>query len=206
MFSVPSQHRRNICCACVLSVALLWPCLSAAQTATAHARWEFGGATGLAAVGGDAFPAAASGIELSTFGAYHIASGWGVRASAALSYLGDAFEDPTADANADAGLLERAGFDLLVLSVGPVMRLAPPASLVAAYVGGQFVYSYTLSGSRSSAVGGGLSGGMTFWLSDWFAVESEVSASALRRRNETAGAAAMGRLITATLGLVVAFD
>jgi len=211
MFSGLFQHRRVPTSIVVMFCFVLIPRLTTGQTSTKHPRLELGGGTGVTTLGGDLFHKSTSGVELSTYVSYHAGAGILLRATAALSAVGDIGEDvgtPDADGR---GLLEKAGFDLLLLSVGPVIRFSPPASLVAGHMGARLIRLEPITGSVDNAWGGGLTGGMTFWLNDWFAVDSGISATLLRRRITDPGDGtsnsgwATGRIITGMLALVVAF-
>lgn len=210
MLSVLSQQHRFPAFVCVVFCCFLIPQASAAQTSTTHPRIEVGGGTGLTALAGDLFYNSTSGVELSAFGSYHVGHGFLMKASAAVSAVGDgavALEEQDSDGR---GPLGKAGFDILLLSIGPVFRFSPPASLVAGHVGGRLVYMEPLVSTGDNALGGGLTGGMTFWLTDRYAVDSDISATLLRRRT-TAGDGspnadwAAGRIITGKLAIVVAF-
>jgi hypothetical protein len=208
--SILSQHRYIPIRCAIAIVLLLLPSVTTGQNATTHSRWELGGAAGLATVGGDAFVTSASGIAFSTYGAYHVGSGLMLRASAGLSAHGDVL---TLVGGQDVGVvatpLADVGFDFLLLSVGPVYRFAPAASLVAPYLGGQLTYIRGISGSNGTGWGGGLVGGMTFWLSNRVGVDSEVTATVVRRRTSSdvgtgRGGWASGHVVTFMLGLVLA--
>ena len=92
MSSVLSNHRHMPVRSAIAIVWLVVPSVAAAQDATTHSRWELGGAAGLAVVGGDAFGATKSGVALSTYGAYHVGSGWTLRVGVGQTAHGDELE------------------------------------------------------------------------------------------------------------------
>ncbi len=174
------------------AIAIVWlvvPSVAAGQDATTHNRWELGGAAGLAVVGGDAFGTTKSGLALSTYGAYHVGSGWTLRVGVEQTAHGDDLVEISGQAVATP--LAGVGFDVLLLSVGPVYRFAPPASLVAPYLGAQITY---MNGSRW---GGGVVGGLTFWLTNSTGFDAGFTVTTVRDAGQ------LGHVVTLTGGLVL---
>ena len=191
--SVLSRHRHMPVRFAIAIVLLVVPSVTAGQDATTHSRWEFGGAAGLAVVGGDAFGATKSGVALSTYGAYHVGSGWTLRVGVGQTAHGDYLVEAAGQAVATP--LGGVGFDVLLLSVGPVYRFAPPASLVAPYLGGQIAY---MNGSRW---GGGVVGGLTFWLNNSTGFDAGFTATTVGDAGQVGWA--LGHVVTLTGGFVV---
>jgi hypothetical protein len=129
-----------------------------------------------------------------------------LRASAGLSAHGDAVRQVMVRDVGAVKLFSR-GFDFLVLSVGPVYHFAPAASLLAPYLGAQVTYMNGICAWDGMGWGGGVTGGLTFWLSKSVGVDSGVTATVFRHRNTFLGDGVYwtsGRVVTFTLGLVLA--
>ena len=191
MSSVLSNHRHMHVRSAIAVVWLVVPSVAAAQDATTHSRWELGGAAGLAVVGGDAFGTTRSGVALSTFGAYHVGSGWTLRVGVGQTAHGDEVELIQIAGQAVATSFADVGIDVLSLNVGPVYRFAPPTSLVAPYLGAQLAY---MNGSRW---GGGVVGGLTFWLNNSTGFDAGFTVTTV------ADAGQLGHVVTLTGGLVL---
>ncbi len=96
---------------------------------------------------------------------------------------------------AGTGPLGGNGFGGLMLSVGPVYRFAPPAALVAPYLGGQLAHM------NGSGWGGGVIGGMTFWFSNSIGFDTGFTVTTVREAGQAG--LALGHVVTFTGGFVL---
>jgi hypothetical protein len=197
---------------CVTAIGLLlWPCITVGQDATTHSRFELGAAAGVSAVGGDAFARSKAGIGLSTYGAVHLGSGWTLRGVAGLSAaLGNELTGAFPTELGPGAVFGDPGSGYLMFGAGPVYRFAPAAALVVPYLGGQFAYVKDMSDSDGTGWGGGVVGGLTFWMSNTIGVDSGVMANVIRCHSTRRGPdmseerRAWGRVVNFTIGLVLA--
>jgi len=203
---------RHLSFRCVTAVGLLlWPCITVGQDATTHSRFELGASTGVSAVGGDAFVRSTAGIGLSTYGAFHLGSGLTLRGVAVLSAaLGNELTEVFPTESGRAAVFGDPGSGYLMFGAGPVYRFAPAAALVVPYLGGQLAYIKDMSDSDGTGWGGGVVGGLTFWMSNTIGIDSGVMANVFRCHSTRQSPdvseerRAWGRAVNFTVGLVLA--
>lgn len=190
---------------------LLWPCIMAGQDATTHSRFELGASAGVSAVGGGAFARSKAGIGLSTYGALHLGSGLTLRGVAGLSTsLGNELTDLFPTELGPAAVFGDPGSGYLMFGAGPVYRFAPAAALVVPYLGGQLAYIKDMSDSDGTGWGGGVVGGLTFWMSNTIGIDSGFMANVFRCHSTRHSPdlsderRAWGRVVNFTIGLVFA--
>ena len=194
--TVSSPRHRHTPVRFVLAIVLLAvPSAATGQDATTHSRWEFGGAAGLAVLGGDAFGSTRSGVALSTHGAYHVGSGWTLRFGAGRFAGGDRLIEAGVQNVAAAAPSAGVAFDGLMLSVGLVYRFSPPAALVTPYLGGEVAHM------NGTGWGGGVIGGMTFWFTNGIGFDTGFTVTTVQEAGQAGSA--LGHVVTLTGGFVL---